>query len=417
MQSVAIIGSGISGISAAYLLKERYQVTLFEKNDYFGGHSNTYLVKEPHSTVPIDTGFIVYNPLTYPNLVAFFDELQLETSKTDMSFSVSLDKGFLEYSGTSFSQFFAQRKNLLSPTFIKMGLDILKFNRVSAKAQYADISAFTLDEYISHCGLSESFKHHYLYPMTGSIWSAPATQVGAFSAWSIIQFFKNHGLLQVTNHPQWQTVQGGSREYVQKALASPRIEKHLNCSIYKVRRFESGIEIISNDHGNRRFDHVIFATPAHIAASLLFDASHKVQNYLHSFTYTKNKAYLHRDPSFMPVRRKIWSSWNYFNTSNDTVGVTYWMNRLQPLFTQENYFVTLNPNDLPRAHLLDTVVDYEHPLLDYRALKAQTKLNEIQGNQNTWFCGSYQGHGFHEDGFVSGMRVANHLGVKASWQD
>lgn len=417
MQSVAIIGSGVSGISAAYLLKERYQVTLFEKNDYFGGHSNTHLVTELHSTVPIDTGFIVYNPLTYPNLVAFFDELQLNTSKTDMSFSVSLDKGRLEYAGTSLGQFFAQRKNLLSPTFLKMGLDILKFNRVSATVQYADISAFTLDEYISHFRLSESFKHHYLYPMAGAIWSAPVAQVGTFSAWSIIQFFKNHGLLQIANHPQWQTVCGGSKEYVAKALASPKIEKHLNCTIHQVRRMKSGIEIHSGDHGDRHFDHVVFATPAHITAHLLSDASDKVQNYLHSFTYTKNKAYLHRDPRFMPKLKKIWSSWNYFNTANDTVGVTYWMNRLQPLFTKENYFVTLNPSDLPGAHLLETVVDYEHPLLDFRAFQAQKNLNDVQGNKNTWFCGSYQGHGFHEDGFVSGMRVANHLGVKASWQD
>ncbi|MBX9697228.1 MAG: FAD-dependent oxidoreductase [Alphaproteobacteria bacterium] len=417
MHSVAIIGSGISGISAAYLLKDRYSVTLFEKNDYFGGHSNTYLVKEPHSTVPIDTGFIVYNPLTYPNLVAFFDELQLNTSKTDMSFSVSLDKGRLEYAGTSLSQFFAQRKNLLSTTFLKMGLDILKFNRVSANVQYADISKLTLDEYVSRCRLSESFKHHYLYPMTGAIWSAPVTQVGAFSAWSIIQFFKNHGLLQIANHPQWQTVQGGSREYVKKALASPRIEKHLNCTIYHVRRMKSGIEIGLSEHSVRRFDHVVFATPAHVTARLLSDASNKVQDFLRSFTYTKNKAYLHRDPSFMPVREKIWSSWNYFNTAKDTVGVTYWMNRLQPFFTQENYFVTLNPIDLPAAHYLETVVDYEHPLLDYRAIEAQTQLKHVQGDQNTWFCGSYQGHGFHEDGFVSGLRVANHLGVKASWQN
>lgn len=417
MQSVAVIGSGISGISATYLLKDRYRVTLFEKNNYFGGHSNTYVVNEPNGAVSVDTGFIVFNPLTYPNLVAFFHELQISTFKTDMSFSVSLDKGRLEYAGTSLRQFFAQRKNLWSPSFLKMGLDILKFNRLSSTIAYDDISKLTLDEYMSCYNLSESFKNNYLYPMTGAIWSTPVTDVGKFSAWSIIQFFKNHGLLQVTNHPAWQTVCGGSKTYVQKALESSKIEKHLNRPIQHVRSYKEKIEITFSDQSKRLFDHVVFATPAYVTAQLLEGASQSIQGYLRSFAYTKNKAYLHRDHRFMPTLKNIWSSWNYFNTENNTVGVTYWMNRLQPLVTEENYFVTLNPLTAPMEELIETIVDYEHPLLDYQAINAQHQLNGIQGHQNLWFCGSYQGYGFHEDGFVSGMRVANLLGVRASWQN
>ena len=416
MKNIAIIGAGISGIAAAYLLKNKYNVTIFESNSYFGGHSNTIMMSINNKNIPVDTGFIVFNQLTYPNLINFFKELGVKTYKSEMSFGITIGEGEIEYSGSSFNKFFAQRKNFFNRSFWRMALDILRFNKHASTINLFNIMDVTLEEYVTNLNLSEEFKNWYLYPMAGAIWSTPLEKVGSFPAHSFLQFFRNHGLLKIIDQPQWYTVWGGSKEYVSLALKSEKITKYKNCSVKSVKRLENNISISTQSEGDFVFDQIIFATPAYKTLEILDTPSSEEQDILKCFDYSDNIAYLHSDPSFMPERKNVWSSWNYFNSNQNGFGVTYWMNKLQSLPTKQNIFVTLNPLKIPSPSLTCQKIYYQHPQFDKKAINAQERISEIQGINNTWFCGSYQGYGFHEDGFLSALKVVNQLGVKASWQ-
>lgn len=415
LKKIAIVGSGISGLTCSYLLKDKYEVSLFEASDYFGGHSNTVSIDIMGKNIPVDTGFIVFNHLTYPNLIEFFKELNVSTKRSDMSFGISIDNGTLEYCGSSINRFFAMRKNIFNVQFIKLAFEITRFNKHAAQVNVDSIHNLSLEEYIAKLGLSINFRNWYLYPMTGAIWSTPVDKVGLMPASTFITFFRNHGLLSVTNHPQWYTVDGGSSCYVAKALASDKIIKKINSPVINVWRQNDKIKIATSEQ-KLEFDHIIFASPAHKTHAILKDASQAEHDILSQFKYSKNIAYLHRDPSLMPKNKRAWASWNYFNSSHGGVGVTYWMNALQKLDTNENIFVTLNPALPPDKDLTYKIISYEHPIFDQQSVTAQSKINQIQGQNNTWFCGSYWRYGFHEDGIWSALRVVNSLGVKAKWQ-
>lgn len=414
IRSIAIIGSGISGSAAAYLLKDRYEVTLFEKNHYFGGHSNTIDMSLQGKDVPVDTGFIVFNHQTYPNVVFFFKHLGIDTIQSNMSFGVSIDNGLIEYCGSSLSQFFAQRKNIVNPRFIRMGLDILKFNNRALETLNKSENQ-TIDDLINTLGLSQSFKEWYLYPMAGAIWSTSVRDIGSFPARTMVQFFHNHGLLTITNHPQWYTVKGGSRTYIEKALNFSEIKKVLNADVREVERDTSGVKITTHDGNSYDFDAVIFASPAHKTLEMIKSPTSDENSILGQFKYSPNTAYLHQDCSLMPENKRAWASWSYFNSSS-SMSLTYWMNQLQTLDTDEQVFVTLNPYDPPKKDLTHRVIHYEHPIFDQPAIDAQDSIPLLQGKMNTWYCGAYQGYGFHEDGLLSTLRVVNALGVKAPWQ-
>lgn len=416
MKSVAIIGSGISGLSSAYLLRKKYKVHLYEKASYFGGHSNTIDLSIDGKSVPVDTGFIVFNHRTYPNLLGLFQDLNIITNRSDMSFGVTLKNKSLEYSGSSIGQFFAQKKNMFKHSFLKMGFDILTFNKAALKATDESLKGLTLENFISLLGLSQYFRDHYLYPMAGAIWSTSSNKVGDFPAQTFIRFFKNHGLLTITDHPQWYSVKGGSRQYVNKIIAHDGISSSLSQNIKSISRDNDKVILKMNDDSKTLYDHIIFATPAHKTLSLLADATPQERRTLNAFKYSENKAYVHSDVSLMPKNKKAWASWVYSDQAKTGVNITYWMNNLQNLRTDKNIFVTLNPKRLPKEDITYRVLDYEHPIFDQDAIEAQAHIHKLQGNQQTYFTGAYQRYGFHEDGIWSAVNVAKLMGIKIPWE-
>lgn len=416
MKKMAIVGSGISGIMSAYLLKDHFEVTLFESRKTFGGHSHTVTLTLDHQTFPVDTGFIVCNDRTYPHILAFFELLGVSLDNSNMSFAVTLSNGELEYCGSSIGQFFAQKENLFKKSFWRMGLDVLRFNKQASALDLETLGPITLEDYLDQLGLSDVFRESYLYPMAGAIWSAPADAIGAFPASSFLRFFKNHGLLTVTDHPQWYTVSGGSIEYVKRALTSPRLKKVLETPVEGVKRVQEGVQLSFKGQPDQLFESVILATPADITHRLLQDKSEEEDRILGAFQYTKNRVYLHSDPRLMPKRRKAWASWNYFTTPERHVGVTYWMNLLQKLPTEQPVFVTLNPVNPPSPQQTYREMTYYHPLFNQAALEAQKKIPSLQGRGGLYFAGSYQDYGFHEDGARAALRVVNQLGIQAPWQ-
>lgn len=421
-KSIAVIGAGISGLGAAWILSKQHDVTIYERNGYAGGHSNTVDAPVPGGSVPVDTGFIVYNYATYPNLCALFDRLNVQVSPTAMSFAVSRDNGALEYGGGSLGQLFAQKRNWVSPRFHLMVQDILRFYR-SAPAALANGSAAGLDlgTFLAQGRYGKAFVEDHLLPMAAAIWSCPTDQMTAFPAASFIRFFINHGLLQVQNRPVWWTVQGGSRRYVQAILDDLPNEVSLRNPARRILRGPSGV-LVTDDQGHEaRFDEVVVATHGDEALALLGDAAPEERAILSRFRYSRNVAWLHDDAAQMPRRRNVWSAWNYLRNSREdaaaekAVSVTYWMNRLQNLRCERDLFVTLNPvREIADEHVIGRF-EYDHPIFDSAAVAAQTTLPEIQGARHTWFCGSYCGYGFHEDGLASAVAVARALGVEAPW--
>lgn len=421
---IAVVGSGIAGLSAAWLLSTSHQVTVYEAADYAGGHSNTVDVTLDGLTAPVDTGFLVHNDRTYPNLIALFKLLKLDTPASDMSFSVKLPHLDLEWAGANLRTLFVQKRNLIRPGFWRMIRDILNFNKRS-HALLAELrgSRLTLGELIAREGYSAEFRDWYLLPMGAAIWSSPMDEMADFPAETFIQFCINHGLLQVNDRPQWKTIRGGSREYVKRLVAGIRDlngEVHLSTPVRSVVRTEQGV-LVHTDTGSESYDRVILATHSDQALSILQDARPAERDVLAAVRYQPNTAYLHTDADLMPARRAAWSSWNYYSGAVQNgrfpVAVSYWLNLLQPLPFAQDVMVTLNPPVPPRADKILQVIEYAHPLLDTAAYAAQQALPAIQGLDRVYFCGAWTGYGFHEDGLKAGMAVARLLGTTAPWEN
>jgi uncharacterized protein len=420
---IAVIGAGISGLSAAWLLNHcGYDVTVFEQNDYIGGHSNT--IDAPTTdgrTIPVDTGFIVYNELTYPNLIHLFSQIGAPTQMSDMSFAVSLDEGRLEYSGSNLAGMFAQRRNLISPGYHLMLRDIMRFYREAPQILQDDKTAdVSLGDYLTSRRYGHRFIYDHLLPMGAAIWSSTISEMLAFPARSFVRFFQNHGLLKLVGRPQWRTVVGGSRSYVRLMTQSLEGRCFVRRPIVSLRREPNGVWLQDADGMTARFDHVVIGAHADQALAMLTDASDEERRVLGAFRYQLNRAFLHRDPDLMPKRRKAWSAWNYLASGTRNrdakVAVTYWMNALQSLDKAHPLFVTLNPLKPPRPALHIKEIIYDHPMFDAAAIDAQGKMPMIQGVRRTWFCGAYLGYGFHEDGLSAGLAVAEALGAKRPWE-
>jgi predicted NAD/FAD-binding protein len=413
--NIAVIGSGISGLSAAWLLSKGHKVTLFESDTRLGGHSNTVDV----GSHPVDTGFIVYNEATYPNLSALFAHLDVPTKPSEMTFAVSLDDGRLEYSGTGLSGLFAQRRNLCSPRFWGMLRDLVRFYN-QAPGDVAKLPLISLDDYLGIAGYGSAFRDDHLYPMAAAIWSIPAAKVGDYPAEAFVRFCANHGLLKLTNRPVWRTVDGGSRVYVERLTRSFADRIVMGQPVRRIKRVPDGVDITHGSGAVVHFDHVMIATHADQALRMLSDPSPSEQELLGAFRYSQNEAVLHTDASLMPKLRNVWSSWNYMSSgpaSGKQLSVTYWMNRLQDHLPESNpVFVTLNPIKEPKASMVLRREVYEHPIFDVPAIAAQDRLWTLQGARNTWYCGAYFGAGFHEDGLQAGLAAAEALGgVRRPW--
>ena len=409
---IAVIGTGIAGMSAAWLLSQTNRVTVYEQATRLGGHSNTTDVIGLDGPVAVDTGFIVYNEAAYPNLTALFQHLDVATQPSDMSFAVSLRDGALEYAGTDLRGLFAQPSNLVRPRFWRMLQDLLRFYR-EAPQELATIEdeALSLRAWLDAHGYGPAFVEDHLLPMAAAIWSAPARAVGDQPAANFIRFCRNHGLLQIKNRPIWRTVVGGSRTYVTR-LTRPYVrEARLGCGVVALKRFSDGVRVTDTFGGQVHFDHVVVATHPDQALTMLSDRSEAEATLLGAFRYSLNPAVLHTDASLMPRRRAAWSSWNYLgDTAAEGPSVTYWMNRLQGLRTAEPLFVSLNPSRPPDPARVLRTEQYAHPQLDAAAAAAQRRLWSLQGVRRTWFCGAWFGAGFHEDGLQSGLAVAEQLG-------
>lgn len=410
-QSIAVVGSGISGLSAAWLLSRQHDVTLYEADDRLGGHAHTVVA----DGVPVDTGFIVYNEPNYPNLTALFRHLEVETAPTDMSFGVSLDGGALEYSSTNL---LAQKRNAVSPRFLKMLLDVMRFYREGRRIPQ-DLEAgglCRLDEYLRQQGFGRAFQEDHLLPQAAAIWSASLRDIREFPAAALLRFFDNHGLmLPIDKRPVWRTVVGGSARYVEKLAAGVSGEILTGRPVRTIHRGADGVSIEDGTGNVRRFDQVVIGAHADQALRMLAAPSAEERELLGVFRYSRNRAVLHRDAGLMPRRRAAWASWNHVGRRGEDGdgGVTYWMNRLQPLGEQP-YFLSLNPEQDPDSALHDQV--YEHPLFDGPAMLAQRRLWSLQGRRRTWFCGAYFGSGFHEDGLQAGLAVAEQMGgVHRPW--
>ncbi len=418
-RNIAVIGSGISGLSAGWLLSQQHNVTLIEAGSYLGGHSNTVQCAVPEGQIKVDTGFIVYNDQTYPNLRSHLNYLNVPTAAASMGFGVSLDSGSYEYSGAGISALFGHAGNLLRPKHWRMMADLVRFFR-SAALNVDDVSEdMTLQQYLVEEKFSQDFLDLHLLPVAAAIWSSEPSQMLQYPARAFLRFFENHGLLNFVNRPQWRTVVGGSQNYVKKIIEDSRMRTILNCPIHSVDRSGQSV-LLRGSHGfSERFDEVVIATHADTALAMLSQPSSAEVENLSPFKYSTNHVLLHSDESFMPKRKRLWSSWNYVSENgadSDRACVTYWMNSLQPLQTKTNLFVSLNARRLPAAQTIKAEVTYQHPIFNPQTRAAQLNLWDIQGQNKTWFCGAHFGAGFHEDGLQAGLAVAEQLGnMKRPW--
>lgn len=415
---IAVVGAGISGLASAYFLSRRYQVTLFEAAGYPGGHSNTVDVTLDGVTHPVDTGFLVFNDRTYPNLISLFEELGVKTHPSDMSFSVSLDNGRLEWAGSDLRTVFAQRRNLFSPSFIGMLRDIMRFNKAAPRhLVMAEASGCSLRELLVEGRYGATFQNNYLLPMASAIWSSAASDILNFPAKTFLRFCANHGLLQVRNRPQWRTVVGGSREYVRRLIRSIA-DLRLSTPVLGISRHDNGITLRTAS-GVEQFDAIVIATHAPQTLDMMEDPSEHERDILGAVRYQKNLATLHTDVSLLPQCKGVWSAWNYLGANavdgGRPVCVSYLLNQLQPLPFDTPVMVTLNPIALPAAETRLVCMEYEHPILDLPAIKAQSRLSSLQGVRHTWHAGAWTGYGFHEDGLKSALRVARSFGVSPEW--
>lgn len=419
---IAVIGSGISGLAAAHALRRHAAVTLFEAGSYFGGHTHTVDVTLPGPggsvTHGVDTGFLVFNERTYPRLIALFAELGVATTASDMSFSVQAPRPggqSLEWSGSSLSSLFAQRRNLLDPRFLRMVADLVRFNALATRmAQTGKEAALyqPLGDFLDLHAFSGEFRDWYLLPMLGCIWSCPTDQMLRFPVATMIRFCHNHGLLQLTRRPQWHTVSGGARRYVDKILAGIA-DKRLNTPVRQLRRDAAGVTVVAGD-GVHRFDGVVIATHPDQALAMVQDATAEERRVLGAIRYAPNSAVLHTDLSVLPRSPRAWAAWNYERAPDSrqesaSVCLHYLLNRLQPLPFTQPVIVSLNPvRPIAAEHIIGRY-DYEHPVFDLAAIRAQSDISSLQGHRHTWFCGAWTGYGFHEDGLKSGLAAARQL--------
>lgn len=414
MKKVAIIGSGISGLGAAWALKDVANITLFEQDGRAGGHANTHAFDYDGHPTNVDLGFIVYNALNYPNLIALFDELGVETQASDMSFAVSDPDGW-EWAST-LSGLFAQKRNILNPAFHRFWRTILKFND-TARLDLANgpISDTTLGAWLDRHGFDQAFQKNYILPMGAAIWSTPEREILSYPAQSLFQFFDNHRLMH-KERPKWRTVKGGSRTYVEKIVAGLGDRVKSGLGVLQVAPFGAKTAVSLTNGTTEVFDEVILATHSDQALRLLDDQYEEQSFLLRSVRYRPNSIWLHRDPALMPKRRAAWASWNVLKQTEDDICLTYWMNRLQGLDPSRPLFITLNPAEAPREELTFHHYTYDHPQFDAAAEAAVRGLKRIQGKAGVWFAGAWMGRGFHEDGLKSGLAAAFALGGKVSWQ-
>jgi predicted NAD/FAD-binding protein len=421
-KTIAVIGSGISGLSAAWLSGQAHDVTLFEKAPVLGGHSNTVVVDTADGAVPVDTGFIVFNELNYENLTAMFAHLGVETAPSDMGFAVSVGNGRMEYSGQNLKGLFGQKRNIVKPRHWRLVGDILRFFREAETQARSIPDSMSIGDFLDAHGYSEAFAEDHLLPISAAIWSTPARSMLEFPAQSFIKFFANHHLLKVNinERPTWRTVQGGSRHYVSALAASGRFKAETNARIAQVERHAEGVDLVFSDGARRRFDEVVFACHADEALALLHTSDDDERAVLSAFGWTQNHAVLHTDQSFMPKRRHLWSAWNYRRTAEcdgTQLSLSYWMNKLQPLPTATPVFVTLNPGHDFAPGSVHYETTYSHPLFDAKSVRAQHEMGRIQGRGGLWYAGAWLGYGFHEDGLQAGLEVAERLGgVRRPWQ-
>ena len=413
---IAIIGTGISGLGAAFKLNPAHDIVLYEKNGRIGGHTRTVSVEYEDKTIPVDTGFIVFNRRNYPLLSALFDGIGVATQKTEMSFGFSSDEGAFEWSGKDLNAVFGQRRHLLSPRFYKMLRDILRFNKEATKFLKSADPTMTLGEMLRAFGAGDYFINRYLIPMGAAIWSCSAPTMLSFPARTFIQFFHNHGLLTVNDQPQWETVTGGSKEYLTKLIAPFANKIRTGCGAVKVVRVGETVFVHDVKGETEAYDKVIFACHADETLDLLGgDAVGEEREALSAFTYQKNIAYLHCDPAHMPVRERVWSAWNYISLKDGAASVTYWMNLLQNIDPAHPLFVTLNPIFPVRDDMIFDRYEFYHPVFTAEAIAAQNKLTLLQGLKNTYYCGAYMRYGFHEDGLMSGYAAAEAVGRNQSF--
>ncbi len=400
---IAVIGSGISGLSAAYFLSKKYKVDLYEKDDHFGGHSFTYDIKEENKIVPVDLGFIVFNELTYPNLIKFFKNLNVPYEKSDMSFSVSIKNSNIEYSGSGLGGIFANKINLFDLKFLIMIKEIISFYKSAPKMLKGKIKDQTLGTFLSEKKLSNYFIEYHLIPMVAAIWSMPFDKAKEMPLKFFLNFFTNHGLFKLKNRPQWYTVSNRSRAYVKKVIEKISGEIFKNYRVDKIVRSDDNTRVvIGNEYID--YDHVVLASHADESLKMLEKPTEHEMNLLGKFNYVKNEAFLHTDERLMPNKKRAWSSWNSVSNGEKTC-ITYWLNKLQNLDTEKNYFLTLNPIFDPTNSLIIKKVNFTHPYLNSENTKIQKDLQLIQGKKRTWFCGSYFGYVFHEDGLKSSMEL------------
>ncbi|MDF1836306.1 MAG: FAD-dependent oxidoreductase, partial [Planctomycetota bacterium] len=407
---IAVVGSGISGLVAARELHGQHDVTVFEAGSYIGGHTNTLQVKEGDRSLSVDTGFIVFNRKTYPNFCGLLAELGVEGQPSQMSFSVRCDATDLEYNGTSLNGLFAQRRNLWNPRFWRMASEIKRFYREAPEA-LDNGEATTLGQFLGEGGYSSMFIEQHLVPMGAAIWSARAEVIMQFPLKFLVQFFHNHGFLQLKGRPQWLVVQGGSKSYIPPLVEPFRDRIQLNTPVTAVRREGSQVLVRTASGEQHRFDRVVLACHADQSLRMVEDGSPLERELLSAFPYQKNHATLHTDASVMPRNRRAWASWNYhvLPSGSDLPVVTYWMNELQGLESKTDYFVTLNRSEEVRADKVIEQIVYHHPVYSETAVQAQRRHGEIDGHNGLHFCGAYWGFGFHEDGVRSGLRVAERV--------
>lgn len=417
---VAVIGSGISGASAAWALSGTHDVTLFEAEDRAGGHTATVDIDYDGTPVSVDTGFIVFNAHNYPNLQALFAHLDVATTQSNMGFSLSLDDGRLEWCGSTYRAIFAQKRNVLSVPFLWMLREIGRFNtQCLADRDAGRLSGLSIGQYLEKRRFSESFRNNYLIPMAAAIWSTPRIKMLDFPAETFISFFENHRLIH-NERPMWRTVTGGARNYLEKLLAPIGNGLRLSAPVNAISRDPFGVTLQAGCAAPERFDHLVIASHSDQALAMLDDASAAEKEVLGAISYKPNRVVLHRDERLMPKRKRAWTAWNYLRSEDDGehagVSVTYWMNKLQGIDMTRPLFVSLNPMREPHPEKTFGEWNFTHPQFDAAAIEAQRRLPEIQGVRRTWFAGAWTGCGFHEDGLSSGLAAAEALGASIPWR-